>query len=107
MNKLAQVPIGTTFNTPFSTGQNSLGDLISLGLNISFVVAGIIILFMLVFAGFKIIQGAGSGNQQDAQKAQQAASSAVIGFVIIFAAYWIIRLIEIITGVAFITMPGF
>ena len=54
-----------------------------------------------------MIAGAGQDNPERAAKGKQAATSALIGFIIIFAAYWIIRLIEIITGVAFITAPGF
>ncbi len=109
MNKLAVVEIGNEFKSPFSieTGGRDISDLIALGLNIAFAVSAVIILFMIIYAGFKVIQGAGSGNQQDAQKAQQAATYAVIGFVIIFSAFWIIKLIEVITGVTFITNPGF
>jgi hypothetical protein len=108
MNKLAQVNIGNEFASPFSVDSGkSVGDLISLGLNVAFTISGIIILFMIIYAGFKMIQGAGNGNQQDAQKAQQAATSAVIGFVIIFSAFWVIKLIEVITGITFITNPGF
>lgn len=106
MNKLA-IDIGKTFGSPFGGNLTeegkSLGDLVSLGLRVAFVVAGIFILFALIYAGFKMVQGAGSSDQQAAQKSKQAATSAAIGFVVVFTAYWIIRIIEAITGLNFIT----
>lgn len=109
MNKLAQVNINSAFNSPFGqtgTEGRNIGSLISIILNVSFAVSGVIILFMLVYAGIMMIQGAGSGKSDSAEKAKQAASSAAIGFVIIFIAYWIVRLIEVITGSQFITAPN-
>jgi len=109
MRLLAQagVPIGTTFGSPFGNGK-TLGDLVSLVVRLGFVVSGILILFFLVFAGFNIIAGAGSNNPEAAKKGQQAATAAVIGFVVVFAAYWIVRLIEVITGANIISgTPAF
>jgi hypothetical protein len=101
MNYLAQaaapVDIGSKYASPF--GQNyNLGDLVGLIVRIGFVVSGILILFFIVFAGFSMIQGAGSNNPEAAKKGQQAATAAAIGFVVVFAAYWIVRLIEVIAG---------
>ncbi len=111
MNYLAQaptgVPIGTTFGSPFTAeaGGKNLGDLVSLGLQISFVLAGLLVLFFIVFAGFQIVAGAGQNNPEAAKKGKEAATAAVLGFVIIFVAYWIIRIIEVISGYNFITKP--
>lgn len=96
MKLLAQVDIGGRFGSPF--GQSaSLGDLVSLVVRLGFIVSGILVLFFIVFAGFNIIAGAGQNNPEAAKKGQQAATAAVIGFVVVFAAYWIVRLIELIT----------
>jgi len=107
MKHLAQIHIKSMFGTPFSTtrGKN-IGDLISLILKISFVVAGIFILFMFIIAGFSMISGAGKSDPEKTKKSQQALTSAMIGFVIIFVAYWIIRLLELIINIPFITNPG-
>ena len=96
------INIGGSFGSPFGT-QKTVGDLVSLILKTSFVIAGVLILFFLIFAGFQIIAGAGSGNPEAAKKGQQAATAAAIGFVVVFVAYWIIRFIEVITGLSFIT----
>lgn len=102
MKLLAQVNIGKEFNSPFGQTQ-TLGDLVSLIVRIGFVVSGVLILFFIVFAGFSIITSAGSNNPEGAKKGQQAASAALIGFIVVFAAYWIVRLIEVITNTHFIT----
>lgn len=107
MNKIAQgVSIGETFGSPF--GQTTgLGDLVSVIVSNALVIAGVILLFFFIFGGISMIAGAGRDNPEQAAKGKQAVTSALIGFIIVFAAYWIVRLIEIITGVSFITAPGF
>ena len=102
MNKLSAVDIGTEFKSPFGV-TNSLGDLVSLIIRLAFVGAGILILFMFIIAGWNILMGAGQNNPEQAAKGQKAMSAAALGFVVIFVAYWIVRLIEAITGVQFIT----
>lgn len=100
--KLLAIDIGSTFGSPFGRSA-TLGDLVSLIVRIGFVVAGLLVLFFILFAGFNIIAGAGSNNPESAKKGQQAASAAVLGFVVVFAAYWIVRLIEVISGVKIIS----
>ena len=113
MNQLA-FNIGDAFNSPF--GKNvcfhsvckttTLGDLVSLIIKSSLTIAGLLVLFLFIFAGFSIMMGAGSDNPEQSAKGKKAATSAVIGFVIIITAYLIIRIIEVMTGSNFITQPG-
>ena len=103
MNKLAEVPIGPVFDSSFGPGKNTIGDLVSILLQASLVIAGVIMLFLFIIGGFGIIMGAGNNNPEQSAKGQKALTSAVIGFVIVFTAYWVIRVIEIITGFNFIT----
>lgn len=104
---LSQIDIGEKFGSPFGqVGGKTLGDLISVILQAAFALASVIFIFLLVFGGISIIAGAGSENPEQAAKGKQAVSSALIGFVVVFAAYWIVRLIEEILGVRFITEPG-
>lgn len=105
-NLLTQVDITSKFNSPFGNTK-TVGDLISLFLKGAFVVSGIFILVLFLIAGFSIIQGAGNDNPEAAQKGKSAATAAVVGFIVIFGAYWIIRIIEVISGNNFITNPGF
>ncbi|QLG69923.1 MAG: hypothetical protein CH104c_0692 [Candidatus Woesebacteria bacterium] len=103
MKSLA-IDIGSTFGSPFGNTKG-IGDLITLILNASFAVSGIIILFLFIFAGISLISGAGSSDPQKIEKGKKAVTTAIIGFIIIFGAYWVIRIIEIITGNNFITQP--
>lgn len=100
------VAIGGQFTTPFQTGGKGIGDIVSLILNASFAVSGLLILLLLIYAGFSIIMGAGRSDPEQAAKGKNAATSALIGFIIVFSAYWIIRIIEIVFGKPFITSPG-
>lgn len=104
-NLLAQIDIIDKFNSPFGNTR-TIGDLVSLFLKAAFVISGIFILVLFLIAGFSIIQGAGSNNPEAAQKGKSAATAAAIGFFVIFGAYWIIRIIEVITGSTFVTNPG-
>jgi hypothetical protein len=105
VNILAQVDIQNTFKSPIGTSV-SIGDLISTLLTVSITIAGIIILFLFLFGGISIIAGAGKNNPESVEKGKKAITSAVIGFIVVFAAFWIIQLIELMTGSNFITAPG-
>lgn len=107
-NLLAQnngINIGDEFGSPFGRLQNgkSLGDLASLIPQIGIVIAGIIVVFLLIFAGIKIIAGAGSNDPKAAAQGKQAMTMAITGFIIVVIAYWIIRIIELITDTRFLT----
>lgn len=75
----------------------SFTNLISAWLPNVYVVAGIIIFFYLLLGGFTMITSA--GNFEKLKQGQKAITTAIMGFVIIFASYWIIQIIQIITGV--------
>jgi hypothetical protein len=96
MNQIA-VNIGDTFGSPFGVTQN-IGNLVTVLLNGAFAVAGVILLFVFITAGYSIIAGAGKDNSEELEKAKKSLTSALIGFGIVFVAYWIVRIIEIITG---------
>ncbi len=102
MKYLAAVNIGSTFNSPFGQSK-TLGDLTSLVVRGGFVIAGVLILFFILFAGFQIIAGAGTNDPKSAEQGKQAATAAALGFVIVFVAYWIVRLIEVLTGASLIS----
>mgnify|MGYP001558126026 CR=1 FL=1 len=96
MKYLAEVKIDDYFVSPFTNahGGKSIGDLVSIGLGFAFVVAGIILLISFMVAGFGLISGAGQDNPEKLEKGKQALTSTVIGFVVVFTAYWIVKLIE-------------
>ena len=78
------------------TSFTTFGQLVSVIVKNVFVLAGIVSLFLLIFGGFNVIVAAG-----DAKKAQQgktAITGAVMGLMLIFGSFWIIQIIEVITG---------
>lgn len=105
---MSGVDIGDTFGSPFTgqVGGYGLSDVINIVANTSIVLAGLVVLFLFIFAGYSIIMGAGSGNSEQSARGKKAATYAVLGFVLVLIAYWIIRFIEIISGTNFITAPG-
>ncbi|MFA5749799.1 MAG: hypothetical protein WC895_01065 [Candidatus Shapirobacteria bacterium] len=97
---LAQVNIGDipTTNGKLSTTYGSISPLITSLLRNSLTLAGIILLGLLIFGGITFIMNAGSGDSKKAEQAKQTITSALIGFAVVFGAYLIIQLIELITG---------
>ena len=110
MGTIAQgVNIGEAFGSRFGQfGDKGLGfgDLVSILLSNAMVLAGLILLIMLIFGGVSIMIGAGGDNAEAAAKGRQAATAGAIGFGVVFAAYWIIVIIENLTGLK-IFNPGF
>ena len=98
MDKVA-VRIGPAFASPI--GQDvTLGDLVSVLLSNAVALAGIIVFILFILGGIGVLVGAGRDDPQATAKGKQAVTAAVIGFIIIFATYWIIQIIEEITGVS-------
>ena len=95
------VSIGNTFLGSSSSGGNltDISALVSRTIQLSFSVAGIILLFLFVAGGIGIIASAGSDNPEGIEKGKKAIGAAITGFIVVFAAYWIVKLIEIITGI--------
>ena len=103
---LAQVDIGqeTKINpTPQGIGDppqfQTIGGLISTILPNIYVAAGLILLFFLIFGGVMVILGAGKGESQQAEQGKKIVTRTIIGFLIIFLSYWIIQIVEIVTGI--------
>jgi len=59
-----------------------------------FVVAGIILFLLVVYAGYLFITGGTKGIE----KAKEVLQGALIGFFVMFAAYWIVQIIKVVTG---------
>jgi len=102
-NKIAlQMNIGNTFfgNSAANTFKNvgEVGSVVTLFLNIAFVIAGLILLFFFILGGIGMISSAGQSDPQKAEQAKKTITSAIVGFVIVFASYWIVKLIGQLIG---------
>lgn len=97
MNKLA-VDIGVKFGSPFGQTKG-LADLTSIILSNALYLSGFIMLIIFLVAGFGIISGAGENNPEKAAKGKKAMTAAIFGFIIVFASYWIIKIVESLTNI--------
>lgn len=105
MEKISAVDIGSVFNSPFGRSKG-IADFVSIILWNAVAFAGIILFVLMLVGGIMVMAGAGSGDKEGVAKGKKALTSAIIGFLIIFAAYWIIILIENIFGFQILN-PGF
>ncbi len=101
----ATIDIGSSFKmgeytTDSITKFGTLGQLISPLLRNAILLAGIIFFILIVFGGVTYIMNAGSGDKDGMEKGQNALTSAVLGLIIVFIAYFIIRIVEYLTNVA-------
>ena len=92
--------IGETFfgGSGFLQQTEDVGTLTSNLIRVAMGVAGIIFIVLLIGGGIGMIAGAGNDNPEQAAKGKQAVTSAMVGFIVVFAAYWIVQLIEQFTG---------
>ncbi len=93
---------GKSINDP-TAGYSSIGGFISSVLPNIFIAAGIILLFLLIFGGLMTIMNA--GNEEAQEKGKNAITSAITGFIIIFASFWIIQIIQVLTGINILKPP--
>ncbi len=78
---------------------SSIGELISTILPSIYLLAGLILLFFLIFGGLSVILGAGKGSQEQVEKGKKTLTGTLLGFLVVFASYWIVQILEIITGI--------
>jgi len=96
MNKLAY-DLGDTFfggSSPFDqiTGVSAL---VSVGVSNAFVIAGVVLIITIIYAGYSMMSAA--GDQQQFARARAILTAAITGFVIIVASWFVVRAIEVST----------
>lgn len=75
-------------------------DIINAIIPIIFIVAGLVLFGMLIGGGFTIFLSA--GNPEKIKQGTGMITNGLVGFLIMFAAYWIIQLVEFSLGVKLI-----
>lgn len=93
LNSLNPLAVGNgnmDLSTPGGIITRALGSFV-------FPIAGIILFVQLVLGGFQML--AGATNSKSIDDGKQKITAAIIGFLILFAAYWIAQLLEIIFGI--------
>ena len=75
----------------------SVGTLISAWLPNVYILGGILVLILIIASGFMWITNA--GDIKKIEESQKILTFAIMGFVFLFGSYWIIQIIQILTGV--------
>jgi hypothetical protein len=106
--KLAVINIGDQLKLDTS-GSTSIGSVFPVGpgqagffpffwtiIKNVYILTGIVLLVMIIVGGIGMIANAGNSEKQ--KQSSQTISSALIGYLIMFVAYWLVKIIEVITG---------
>ena len=99
--KLAQIDIGEEYRLTSSNGVEDigpLGNLVSSLLSNIYVFAGLAFFALIIYGGMHIIFSSDRDRLESLVKSQKLITAALIGFLIIFASYWIIQVISYVTG---------
>lgn len=98
-NSLEQILLPNLYqNRPAgASGNLTPGEIVTRLLPYIFVIAGLLLLLYLVYAGFSYLTSA--GDPKAVQAAKGKITSALIGFLIVFVAYWIVQALGIILGI--------
>jgi len=75
----------------------TIGDILSALFPYLFVLAGLILFLYLIIGGFELLTSAGSPKAVESAKGK--ITNAFIGFIIIFIAYWLVQILEIVLGI--------
>lgn len=74
----------------------NVGGILSTAMQFIFIFAGVGLLLMLLAGGFTFLTSAGDSKKLD--KGKQQLTNAILGFIIIFAAYWMVQLLGYVFG---------
>lgn len=76
----------------------TLGEIVSNALTIIFPLAGLVLLLMLIYGGYNLMFSA--GDPKKAQASREIITTALIGFAIIFIAFWLTIIVGRILGLS-------
>lgn len=105
MRYLTQLIIGGDTNGPamgiqspegFAFGGAGLGEIVGKSLGYVFAAAGIGLLLMIISSGFSLMTSAGDPKKAAAGKSRL--TNAIVGFILIFSAFWIVQILGVVLG---------
>ncbi|MBI5448697.1 hypothetical protein HY948_00015 [Candidatus Gottesmanbacteria bacterium] len=89
------LPGGTTISGPVSWATD-IGKIINRAVPYVFAFAGMGLLLMLLAAGFDYLTSA--GDEKKLETAKQRLTNALIGFLVVFTAFWLVQIASKIFG---------
>lgn len=81
-----------TVTGPLPSKFTNLASVVSNAIPFIFPIAGVLLLFYLVWGGFDYLTSMGDAKKAEAAKGKL--TNAIIGFLIIFFAYWIVQILD-------------
>lgn len=104
MNKLLAQNVnigGFTVEGPVQNGgaisfSDSIGTIIGAALTYVFAFAGVGLLLMIISSGFTLMLSAGDPKKME--KGKQSLTNSILGFILIFAAFWLVQILGIVFG---------
>lgn len=93
---IAQIDFNTIQSKAGISTPNSIGELISSVLTYAFTFAGIALLLCFIWGGFQLFTS--GGDQKKVSEGKATITNALIGFVIVFVAFWIVQLFGNLLG---------
>ncbi len=88
---------------PGAGANPTIGGILSNALPLVIGLAGLGLLVMLISAGYTFMTSAGDAKKME--QGQQRLTYAIVGFFIIFGAYWLVQIVGIMFGTS--VTPGF
>jgi len=89
--------LGFKFYDPADPSKSTLGFIISQLIAYIFAAAGILLLLYFLWGGFQLMLSRGDPKAIESGKAK--ITGGLIGFVIVFTAYWLIQLLSSLLGI--------
>lgn len=80
----------------FQGSKGTIGSMVGAAIPFIFAFAGLGLLLMILSSGFTFLTSAGDAKKLEQGKKQL--TNAILGFIIIFAAYWVVQIFGIIFG---------
>ncbi len=95
--KIGQNSTGGT-GSNLATDLSTPGGIISRLLDFAFPLAGLILFVMLVWGGFEMVYGA-NNTSKAIEAGRNRITTSLIGFILLFASYWIMQILEVVLGI--------
>lgn len=76
----------------------NVGEIISIILPYLFVIAGLLLLFYLIYGGFHMMIAA--NDEKGLVEAKGKITNALTGFILLFISYWLVKLIGFVLGIS-------
>lgn len=90
------VPVTGPHAIDVNTRSLTIGEIISKILPYLFAGAGLLLLLYLLYGGLSLMLS--RGDPKAVQSAKDKITGAVVGFVIVFASYWIVQIVATLLG---------